>query len=201
MIPGTEVKMSELTEILDSVNRGDTEASEALLPLAYRELRAIAANKMARERQGHTLQPTALVHEAYLRLLGPDGEERTWDNKGHFFAAAAEAMRRILIDSARKKMRQKRGGDVKHTTYHESQLVFATPDEEVLEVDRALKKLEDRHPDFARVVKLRYFAGLTIPETASVLEVSESTVQRTWASARAWLSREISEEGGKGLGL
>ena len=188
--------MSEITRILDAIQRGEADSAEQLLPLAYKELRAIAGQKMQNERAGHTLQPTALVHEAYLRLLGPGGEEQVWDSKGHFFSAAAEAMRRILIESARKKNRLKRGGDVEHTTYHESKLVFAVPDDEILEVDRALCKLEEKHPEFARVVKLRYFAGLTIPETASALGVSESTVQRTWASARAWLSREISDTGG-----
>lgn len=193
--------MSELTRILDAASDGDTEAAEQLLPLAYRELRQIAAQKMVGEREGHTLQPTALVHEAYLRLVGKDGESRRWENRGHFFAAAAEAMRRILIDSARKKNRIKRGGEVHRTTFEESKLEFAVPSDEILAVDEALKLLETQNPEFAKVVKLRYFAGLTIPETAHALGVSESTVQRTWTSARAWLYREIADSGGHVPGL
>jgi RNA polymerase sigma factor (TIGR02999 family) len=185
--------MSEITRILDAVNSGEAEAAEQLLPLAYKELRAIAAHKMVSERDGHTLQPTALVHEAYLRLLGNDGENRSWDSRGHFFTAAAEAMRRILIESARKKNRIKRGGEAHRTTYDESKLEFAAPKDEILDVDEALRKLEIENPEFAKVVKLRYFAGLTVAETASALGVSESTVQRTWNSARAWLYREISD--------
>ncbi len=186
--------MSELTKIFEAVESGDSQAGEMILPLAYEELRRIAANKMAGERAGHTLQPTALVHEAYVRLLGPDGEERQWDSRGHFFTAAAEAMRRILIESARKKMSQKRGSNVRHTELNESQLEFTVPSEEILAIEEALQKLEVESPEYAEVVKLRYYAGLTVPETAHALGTSESTVHRIWRGARAWLYREVSVE-------
>lgn len=186
--------MSELTKIFEAVESGDAQAGEMILPLAYEELRRIAANKMAGERAGHTLQPTALVHEAYVRLLGPDGEERQWNSRGHFFKAAAEAMRRILIESARKKMSQKRGAKVRHTELNESQLEFTVPSEEILAIEEALQKLEVESPEYAEVVKLRYFAGMTVPETAHALGISESTVHRIWRGARAWLYREVSVE-------
>jgi RNA polymerase sigma factor (TIGR02999 family) len=186
--------MSELTKIFEAVEAGDTEAGEHLLPLAYEELRRIAISKMAGERDGHTLQATALVHEAYLRLLGPDGKQRQWDSQGHFFTAAAEAMRRILVDSARRKKSLKRGGDAQQVTFNESRLESAMPSDEILAIDEALEKLEAESPEFAKVVKLRYYAGLTLPETAASLGISESTVQRTWRTARAWLYREIAEQ-------
>ena len=157
-----------------AVEAGDAEAASRLLP--YEELKRIAAHKMAGEREGHTLQPTALVHEAYLRLLGPDGEQRTWDSRGHFFAAAAEAMRRILIENARRKVRVKRGGDMVRVTWEESQLGIGPPSDELVAVDEALKGLEEEEPKLAEFVKLRYFAGLTVAETASVLGISSRTV-------------------------
>ena len=183
--------MKEVTEILDAVERGDRLAAEKLLPLAYQELRRLAASKMENEREGHTLQPTALVHEAYLRLVGPDGEGRSFESRGHFFAAAATAMRRILIDNARRKRSKKRGGEFEQTSFDEAKLNFEVPSEEVLAVDEALGKLEDEHPELAEVVNLRYFAGMSIPEVAAVLGKSPSTVDRTWRAARAWLFREI----------
>ena len=183
--------MSEVTEILDAVERGDRLAAEKLFPLAYQELRRLAASKMENERAGHTLQPTALVHEAYLRLVGPDGEERSFESRGHFFAAAATAMRRILIDNARRKQSKKRGGEFEQTSFDEGKLGFEVPSEEVLAVDEALGKLEGEHPELAEVVKLRYFAGMSIPEVAAVLGKSPSTVDRVWRAARAWLFREI----------
>ena len=185
--------MDEITRILEAANGGDTVAAEALLPLAYEELRRIAAQKMAGERAGHTLQPTALVHEAYLRLLGPDGKEMEWNSRGHFFAAAAQAMRRILIESARRKLTTKRGEGAEHTVIDGKEVEFAVPSEEILAVEEALKKLEAEDPHLAKIVMLRYFAGMTIPETAAALGVSTSTLDRHWQCAKAWLHREMSE--------
>lgn len=185
---------SDVTRILNAVESGDTGAAADLLPLAYAELRRIAASKMANERAGHTLQPTALVHEAYMRLVGPDGEEGAhWNSRGHFFSAAAEAMRRILIGSARRKMSLKRGANPQMTTYDEEQYATEVPDERLVAVDEALTKLEELNPDFAEIVKLRYFAGMTVPEIAAALGSSVSTVNRTWKSAKVWLYREIGE--------
>ena len=185
--------MNEVTRILKAVEEGDRDAAEQLLPLAYAELRRIAASKMASERPNHTLQPTALVHEAYLRLTDNDGAARTWNSRGHFFSAAAEAMRRILIESARRKQSLKRGGDRVQTTFSDSKLSGASRSDEVLAVDEALQKLEVEDPNLAQIVKLRYFAGMTVSETASALGVSESTIDRSWRCARAWLYREITE--------
>lgn len=185
--------MEEITRILDAVDAGDTAAAEQLLPLAYDELRRIAASKMASERAGHTLQPTALVHEAYLRLAGTDGEQPKWNSRGHFFVAAAEAMRRILIESIRRKQAVKRGGDLVRTTWDEAEYETAVPPENILAVHEALEELEKTHPDLAKIVLMRYFAGMTIEETAGALDTSESTIERQWRAARAWLQREISE--------
>ena len=187
--------MKEVTQILDAVAGGDTVAAERLLPLAYEELRRIAAHKMATERKGHTLQPTALVHEAYLHLVGPDGKGRDWKSRGHFFAAAAEAMRRVLIDSARRKASLKRGGDQFRITWDEGVIDGATPSEEILMVNEALEKLEKENPDYAGIVKLDYCAGLKIAEAAAALGVSESTIKRKWRAAKAWLFLEISRSG------
>ncbi|MGI9244117.1 MAG: ECF-type sigma factor [Verrucomicrobiales bacterium] len=185
--------MEEVTRILEAVEAGDTQAAEQLLPLVYNELRRIAANKMKAERAGHTLQPTALVHEAYLRLLGPDGNQPNWHSRGHFFVAAAEAMRRILIDSIRRKQAIKRGGDLDRTEWDEAQYETEVPADDILAVHEALGSLEKVHPELAKLVLLRYFAGMSIEETASSLDVSPSTVERQWRAARAWLQREISE--------
>ena len=189
--------MDELTHILEAVESGDEQAAGQLLPLVYQQLRRLAASKMAAEKVGHTLQPTALVHEAYLKLVGPDGEGRDWNGKEHFFAAAAEAMRRILIASARKKQTQKRGGDQLRTTWDEAKFASELPSDEILEVDEALEKMEQENPDLAKLVKLRYFAGLGIAETAAALGVSESSVDRSWRGARVWLFREISQNNGR----
>jgi RNA polymerase sigma factor (TIGR02999 family) len=186
--------MNEFTRILQAIDDGDEAAGEELLPLAYRELRRIASHKMAAERSTHTLQATALVHEAYLRLLGPDGESPHWRSRGHFFKAAAEAMRRILIESARRRMAAKRGGGVaRHTEFEESKAAArsAPPPEEIIAVDEALAKLEQDNELAGQVVKLRYFAGLSVDETAAALGISPSTVNRTWRGARAWLRIEI----------
>ncbi len=191
--------MNEVTRILNAAEAGDTQAVEELLPLAYDEIRRMASGKMAGEREDHTLQPTALVHEAWLRLAGPDGGARSWKSRGQFFAAAAEAMRRILIESARRRAAQKRGGSPDRTVFAEENFAGEPPPDEMLAIDEALAKLESANSDFARVVKLRYFAGLTIPEIAAALETSESTVSRTWKSAKAWLAREMARqaEGGQ----
>jgi RNA polymerase sigma factor (TIGR02999 family) len=185
---------TEVTQLLDAIESGDSKAAEELLPLAYSELRKIAAHMMANERAGHTLQPTALVHEAYQRLAGPDGEERSWESRGHFFSAAAEAMRRILIENARRKACKKRGANAQRTTFDEERFEIPVPSEQILAVDEALGKLEETSPDLAKIVKLRYFAGMKAPEIASALGTSESTVNRAWKSAKAWLFREISEQ-------
>lgn len=186
--------MSEVIKLLDAVAEGDSEAGERLFPLVYDELRRIAASKMAGERLDHTLQPTALVHEAYLRLAGPDGAEREWESRGHFFAAAAEAMRRILIDSARRKATEKRGGKNVRVTWDEGRFAAAMPPEEILMIDEALERLEAQHPDYSVIVKLHYFAGLTIDETAATVGLSASSADRKWKAARIWLFREVSKD-------
>ncbi len=185
--------MSEITRILEAMKNGDREAAEELLPLTYQELRRIAGQMMANEREGHTLQPTALIHEAYLRLASPEGEQPEWDCRAHFFTAAAEAMRWILIDHARRKLTRKRGGDQVRTTWEEAEFETEFPPEELITIDEALKKLEIENPKAAEVVKLRYFAGMTVPEAASALGVSPRTVDRTWQGAKAWLFRELSD--------
>ncbi len=153
----------------------------------YGELRQIARKMMAGERPGQTLQATALVHEAFLRL----GGDQRWNSRAHFFGAAAEAMRRVLIDNARRKHAQKRGAGAEHTAWDDSRIEVGTPPEELMEIDEALGKLEAEDPDLARLVKIRYFAGMTVAETASALDVSERSVNRMWKCARAWLHREI----------
>ena len=183
--------MDEITKILNAVNEGDTRAAEQLLPLAYEELRRIAAQKMAHERAGHTLQPTALVHEAYLRMLNPDGSNKHWNSRGHFFVAAANAMRRILIENARRRQTNKRGADFERQTWDEARYASKVAPEDILIIHEALETLENTHPDLAKVVLMKYFAGMTIEETASALDVSESTIERQWRAARAWLHREI----------
>ncbi|MCI0535555.1 MAG: sigma-70 family RNA polymerase sigma factor [Verrucomicrobiales bacterium] len=188
--------MNEVTKILQTAASGDTgeNVTAKLLPLVYDELRRLAAHQMAGQRSGQTLQATALVHEAYLRLVGRDEPNyQHWDGRGHFFAAAAEAMRRILIDRARQKQCLKRGGDQARATWDESKVGGAAAPEEILAVDEALTKLSQEDPDLARIVKLRYFAGMTVSETAAAIGVSPSTVDRQWACARAWLYREITE--------
>lgn len=184
--------MNEVTRILGEIQKGDLEAGSELLPLVYAELRRLAVRRMANERAGHTLQPTALVHDAYLRLVGPDGADQNWNGQAHFFGAAAEAMRRILIESARKKGRIKRGGEFDRVTWVESQIGDGSPGEELLAVNEALEKLEAEDPDLARLAKLRYFAGMTVPETAAALGISPRSVNRQWECARAWLYCEIS---------
>ncbi len=185
--------MGEITLILEAAKNGDREAAEKLLPLTYEELRRIAGRMMAGERAGHTLQPTALIHEAYLRLAGPEGEQPDWECRAHFFTAAAEAMRWILIDHARRKLAIKRGGDQVRTTLDDAEFETEHPPEELIAVDEAVKKLEAENPKAAEVVKLRYFAGMTVPEAATILSISPRTVDRIWQGAKAWLFRELSD--------
>jgi RNA polymerase sigma factor (TIGR02999 family) len=185
--------MNDVTRILAAIERGDPEAAEVLLPLVYEELRELAAQRLAQERPGQTLQATALVHEAYLRLVGDDGHPG-WNSRGHFFGAAAEAMRRILVEQARRKGRLKRGADKGRVDLNEVEIAFEGPGDDMIALDDALTRLACKHPEKAELVKLRYFAGLTVKEAAEVLGVATSTVDRHWAYARAWLFRELSPE-------
>ncbi|GAA5504718.1 hypothetical protein Rcae01_00157 [Novipirellula caenicola] len=182
---------SEVTKILTAIDGGDRQAAGQLLPLVYDELRRLASHKMAQEKAGQTLQPTALVHEAFMRLVG--GEDRAqWDSRGHFFAAAAEAMRRILIESARRRNAEKRGGGLVRSELNDDDAVLDPDDfETLLSLDEALTKLASEDPELAKLVELRYFTGLTIDETAEVLGVSPRTTKRNWTYARAWLRREL----------
>jgi RNA polymerase sigma factor (TIGR02999 family) len=182
--------MKEPTQILHGIAEGDPDASSQLLPLVYDELRKLAEQKLAGETPGQTLQPTALVHEAYLRLAG-DNEEQHWDGRGHFFAAAAEAMRRILVEKARQKATLKRGGDRDRMEIAESLLAAPEPREDLLALDAALTKLAETDKQAAELVQLRYFAGLPLREIADFLGLSPRTADRLWAYARAWLHQEI----------
>jgi RNA polymerase sigma factor (TIGR02999 family) len=181
--------MSEVTRILEAIEKGDPRAAEELLPLVYQELRDLAAQRLAREKPGHTLQATALVHEAYLRLLGDGGQE--WDGRAHFFAAAAEAMRRILVESARHKLRLKHGGGRRRIELDEGLLPIEPPVEDVIALDESLGQLALVDRQAAELVKLRHFAGLSTEEAAEVLGVSKRSAYRTWAFARAWLFRRL----------
>jgi RNA polymerase sigma factor (TIGR02999 family) len=181
--------MSDVTCILDRVHRGDPTAAEELLPLVYQELRKLAAHKMAQELPGQTLQPTALVHEAWLRLIGT--EDVKWANRAHFFGAAAEAMRRILIENARRKRAQRHGGGLAHLDIDQLNLAAPAKDEEILAVSEALEKLAARDKQKAELVKLRYFVGTTIEEAAEILGISTATANRWWTYSRAWLYKEI----------
>ena len=179
--------MSEVTRLLDAARAGDRRAANQLLPLVYDELRALAAARMAAEAPGHTLSATALVHEAYLRLVG--GQQ--FDDQGHFFAAAAEAMRRILVDSARRKLTTKHGGDLHRVGLGAAPVVTASPRVGLVELDDALTRLEAEEPAVAAVVNLRYFAGRTVEQAADDLGISVRTAHRHWAYARAWLFRAL----------
>jgi RNA polymerase sigma factor (TIGR02999 family) len=180
--------MHEINRIIAAVEQGDTQAAEQLLPLVYDELRKLAAQKLAQEKPGQTLQATALVHEAYLRLVGPD-KARSYKDRGHFFAAAATAMRRILIDGARRKQTEKRGGGMQRQILEN--IAAPVPDDELLALDEALLKLAAADPVKAQLVELRYFAGLTGEQAAEVLDISPTTADRHWAYARAWLQAEV----------
>jgi RNA polymerase sigma factor (TIGR02999 family) len=185
--------MNDVTQILNAIERGDPHAARELLPLVYDELRRLAAQRLAQEKPGQTLQATALVHEAFLRLVGK-GDERPWNSRGHFFAAAAEAMRRILVENARRKMRLKMGGDLSRRELDDEQLIAPQPREDLEALDEALNKLAATNCQAAELVQLRYFAGLALPEAAQALGISARTAGRLWAYARAWLRREV--EGG-----
>ncbi len=185
--------MSDVTQILSRIESGDPAASEQLLPLVYDELRKLAAARLAQEKPGQTLQATALVHEAYLRLLGPAGTEQPWNGRGHFFAAAAEAMRRILVEQARYKGRLKHGGEWERVDLDSACAVSEPPSLDLLALDEALSKLAAVEPAKADLVKLRFFAGLTMPEAAAVLGISTATAKRHWTFARAWLYAEMAD--------
>jgi RNA polymerase sigma factor (TIGR02999 family) len=182
--------MKEVTRILSAIEQGEPHAAAELLPLVYDELRQLAAQKLAQEKPGQTLEATALVHEAYLRLVDRD-QAQHWSSRGHFFAAAAEAMRRILVDSARSKRAEKRGGGRRRVEVEVEELAAPQLDQKLLALDAALAKLEQQYPRKAELVKLRYFAGLSIRETAETLGISTATADRYWAYARAWLQREM----------
>ncbi len=185
--------MPEVTQILSRIESGDPSAAEQLLPLVYEELKKLAAQRFAREKPGQTLQATALVHEAYLRLLGPGNSQRPWSSRGHFFAAAAEAMRRILIDNARRKQSAKHGGNLGRIELDENHLSVAEPSLDLIALDEALNQLAARNARQAELVKLRFFAGLTISQAADALGISESTANADWAYAKAWLRLQMSE--------
>jgi RNA polymerase sigma factor (TIGR02999 family) len=178
--------MNEVTRILSAIQKGDPDAGEQLLPLVYQELRKLAAAKMAQECPGQTLQATALVHEAYVRLVGQTPDNH-WDHRGHFFAAMAEAMRRILVENARRKRRVRHGGDMQRINLDESCSLTQLPTDDLLSLDEALTRLIALSPVRGEVVKLRFFAGLTMPEVAKTLGISQPTAERYWAFARAWL--------------
>jgi RNA polymerase sigma factor (TIGR02999 family) len=182
--------MNEVTRILSAIEQGDVQAAEQLLPLVYDELRRLAAQRLAQEKPGQTLQATALVHEAYLRLVDVD-QPQSWNSRGHFFAAAAEAMRRILVESARKRGRIKRGGDRQRLNLDALQLSADDVADDLLTLDEALTELASKHPEKAQVVTLRYFAGLTVREAAKALGISAATADRYWTYARAWLYRRV----------
>ena len=182
-------RVSDVTRILEAVQQGDPAAAKDLLPLVYEELRRLARSKMAQQAAGHTLQPTALVHEAWLRLAGSDRTE--WHGRSHFFAAAAEAMRHILVDSARRKRRAKHGGGQERLDVDDLEIAAGAGDEKILMVHEALEKLAVEDPIRAEVVKLHYFVGLTHAESAEILQISEKTVRRHWNYARVWLYQTI----------
>ena len=183
--------MSEVTRILTAIEQGEPKASDELLPLVYNELRRMAAHKMSNEPAGHTLQPTALVHEAWLQLV--DSPSQSWQNRAHFFGAAAEAMRRLLIARARRKGRQRRGAGAHHFDIDELEIASPAPDDQLLALNEALDRFAAQEPHQAELVKLRYFVGMTIEDAAGVLGISEATAKRWWAYARAWLFHEIQE--------
>jgi len=179
-----------VTQILQRVEEGDASAAEELLPLVYEDLRRLAAHELSREPSGNSLQPTALVHEAYLRLVDQNGEPK-WSHRGHFYAAAAEAMRRILVDSARRKRALKRGGDLQRIPLDTECLAESSSNPDILALDEALTKLASERSDLAKLVSIRYFAGLTMEQAANALGISLRTAQRNWTYVRAWLLEEL----------
>jgi RNA polymerase sigma factor (TIGR02999 family) len=184
--------VNDVTQVLNAIERGDPKAAEELLPLVYTELRKLAAARMADEKPGQTLQATALVHDAYIRLVDGDRLQR-WDSRGHFFTAAAEAMRRILVEKARRKGRLRHGGDRLKVGLDDNEPAIVTPVDEndLLALSEALDRLEAESPRRARLVKLRYFAGLPLPEVARLLDISQSTAEADWTYSKAWLKREL----------
>jgi RNA polymerase sigma factor (TIGR02999 family) len=185
--------MADLTHILAAVEQGDPRASEELLPLVYAELRRLAAQKLAQESPGHTLQATALVHEAYLRLVDVE-QAQNWNSRGHFFAAAAEALRRILVDRARDKCRLKRGGQYRRIELDEIEVAINTPPDELLALHEALEQLTAAYPDCGALIKLRFFAGLSLADSAAVLGIPPRTADRNWTFARAWLHQKLRDD-------
>jgi RNA polymerase sigma factor (TIGR02999 family) len=185
--------MSEVTCILDSLGTGESDSAAELLPLVYGELRQLAAAKMASERAGHTLQATALVHEVWIKLVGAEGGSLEWNGRRHFYAAAAEAMRRILIDHARRKLAARRGGEWLEITFGDFEAPESVRADEMIDLNDALDGLNNEDPEKAEVAKLRLFGGLTVPEIALALDASESTIKRRWNFANAWLSKELKE--------
>jgi RNA polymerase sigma factor (TIGR02999 family) len=192
--------MSEVTRILEAIERGEPQAADQLLPLVYNQLRRLAAQKLAQEKPGQTLDATALVHEAYLCLVESErrGSSPPWNSRGHFFAAAAEAMRRILIDNARRKRTRKHGGQRQQVNLDAVAVLTAGPDDDLLALDDALTRLAQEDPTKAELVKLRYFAGLSVQQAAEALGISRATADRYWAYAKAWLYCAISGEGANG---
>jgi RNA polymerase sigma factor (TIGR02999 family) len=184
--------MSEVTQILNAIEQGDPSAAEELLPLVYDELRKLAVQKLAQEKPGQTLEATALVHEAYVRLVDADKVQH-WNSRGHFFAAAAEAMRRILVESARRKSRLKHGREHQRVDLDSGCLVSAAPSLDLLALDEALSRLAETEAAKAELVKLRFFAGLTMPEAASTLDISLATAERYWTFAKSWLYAELAD--------
>jgi len=191
-MPPPEVPMSEVTRILSAIEHGDAHAADQLLPLVYGELRQLAAQKLAQEKPGQTLQATALVHEAYLRLVGGSAEPH-WNSRGHFFAAAAEAIRRILVEQARRKQADKHGGGRLRVDLPEDLAAPEARSDDLVALDEALSRLGSHDPDAARLVKLRYFAGLSHQEAAEALGISRGAADRLWALGRAWLFRQLSK--------
>ncbi len=185
--------MNEVTRILSAIDQGDPHAAEQLLPLVYEELRRLAGQRLTQEKPGQTLQATALVHEAYVRLVNVE-EAQHWNNRGHFFAAAAEAMRRILVESARRRKAQRRGGDRERQDFDQIDPAAPALTDDLLALDDALDKLAARDRNKAELVKLRYFAGLTMEQTAQALGISLATANRWWNYARAWLHQEIGDD-------
>jgi RNA polymerase sigma factor (TIGR02999 family) len=186
---------NDVTHILRAIVDGESAAAEQLLPRVYDELRRLAARKMSAEKPGQTLNATALVHEAYLRLVGSNtGAGQKWDGRGHFFAAAAEAMRRILVENARRKSRVKHGGEVNRVSLNEAELVSVRTSDTIIALDEALTRFAGEEPEAAKIVELRYFAGLSIDEAANALGVSRATANRHWAYAKAWLRCELAAD-------
>ena len=182
--------MSDVTRILSAIESGDQKASDKLLPLVYQELRKLAAAKLSKEKPGQTLQPTVLVHEAYLRLVDVE-QPQQWNGRGHFFGAAAEAMRRILVEKARRKDSRKHGGQMQRVELDVASAAIENPVNDLLALDEALTRFEQQWPEKAKLVKLKYFAGLTIPEASEAMSISTATAERYWKFARAWLHSQL----------